>query len=317
MLKTGLLMTALAGLACGTQGTRTTSEANADTGAAGALVAPSKPEPANTAAPAIAQPTARPEASAGASPVVPAAVMETPSAGGYGGAEESEQPQPTTFLARADGEPGAGGSGHVVKSAAGSAGLGGDQATAGGADSTTADNGGLGGLSGHAGQAVTVGGLGGFSAGAGGTTQTGPCDGMCAEDQICEDDTCVWCPAGQAPVDGTCVCPGETPSECGSRCVDLTSDSNNCGSCGAVCGSGEVCTDGQCEDADGCVGSLVLCGDECVHLATDRSNCGACWKRCIVNSRIVHKCDAGCCVQTEDDTGLCNEHEGVTYVWDD
>jgi hypothetical protein len=33
---------------------------------------------------------------------------------------------------------------------------------------------------------------------------------------------------------------------CGSSCVDLTSDPNNCGNCGKVCPSGDLCGDGAC-----------------------------------------------------------------------
>jgi hypothetical protein len=35
-------------------------------------------------------------------------------------------------------------------------------------------------------------------------------------------------------------------SECGGSCVDTTSDSNHCGTCGNVCGSGTRCRNGMC-----------------------------------------------------------------------
>ena len=43
------------------------------------------------------------------------------------------------------------------------------------------------------------------------------------------------------PVDGPCG-PGETL--CGTECVDLDSDVNNCGFCGNACAGGDVCSNG-------------------------------------------------------------------------
>ncbi|MGH7440222.1 MAG: hypothetical protein ACRENE_31405 [Polyangiaceae bacterium] len=43
----------------------------------------------------------------------------------------------------------------------------------------------------------------------------------------------------------TSSCPaGEVP--CGSGCVDVTHDPNNCGGCGLACGTGPTCQDGGC-----------------------------------------------------------------------
>jgi len=46
--------------------------------------------------------------------------------------------------------------------------------------------------------------------------------------------------------------------ECGGACVDLLSDSNNCGACGTSCGTGASCFDGQCQ-----------CGSTSVSFASD------------------------------------------------
>jgi Cys-rich repeat protein len=56
------------------------------------------------------------------------------------------------------------------------------------------------------------------------------------------------CPSGQVCADSICVdaggCTGGTL--CGSACVDLTSDSNNCGACGVVCSSTQRCAQSAC-----------------------------------------------------------------------
>jgi hypothetical protein len=51
------------------------------------------------------------------------------------------------------------------------------------------------------------------------------------------------CGNGQSIVGGSCAA-GYT--QCGAQCVKLDSDSDNCGSCGASCASGVLCTLGEC-----------------------------------------------------------------------
>jgi len=40
-----------------------------------------------------------------------------------------------------------------------------------------------------------------------------------------------------------------TQTLCGSDCVDITSDPNNCGGCGIACNTDETCSNGQCAGA--------------------------------------------------------------------
>ena len=104
---------------------------------------------------------------------------------------------------------------------------------------------------------------------------------------------------------------------CDYDCVDPITDTQNCGSCGLVCGEEEVCDMGICRAADKIpvdhkvatrisghgsdqtTGELltfetvgpescgedgqperIRCGDVCVNTLTDRSHCGGCFNAC-------------------------------------
>ena len=68
-----------------------------------------------------------------------------------------------------------------------------------------------------------------------------------------------------------------TQSNCNSKCVDLFTDRNNCGSCYNACDSDEVCLEGNC-----CKKNETLCGlrFRCIDLSKDDKNCGACGVGC-------------------------------------
>jgi hypothetical protein len=77
-------------------------------------------------------------------------------------------------------------------------------------------------------------------------------DGLCAVsttgDDSGADDAAAANDAGDASSLGdAAACTGAiTDTDCGGTCVDLTSDSNNCGACGIVCASGTTCTMDRC-----------------------------------------------------------------------
>jgi hypothetical protein len=87
--------------------------------------------------------------------------------------------------------------------------------------------------------------------------------------------------------------PGPTCTEplslCGDVCVDLASDPNNCGVCGNVCATGELCSAGTCTSV--CAAGLTQCGQSCVDLNTDILNCGSCGAACLAGQT----CVAGVC----------------------
>jgi hypothetical protein len=96
----------------------------------------------------------------------------------------------------------------------------------------------------------------------------GPPDGGLG---VCE------CAAGVALPDG-----GQSIILCNGVCADVTTDPNNCGGCGTVCPSAQVCapTDAGSGICQATCGTAVECSGSCVTLSTDPSNCGACGNVC-------------------------------------
>ncbi|KAF5788330.1 putative stigma-specific protein Stig1 [Helianthus annuus] len=68
---------------------------------------------------------------------------------------------------------------------------------------------------------------------------------------------------------------GVAPHCCKKKCVNVITDSLNCGSCGKKCKSGEACCKGRCVD-----------------VSTSRSNCGLCGMKCRYNE----SCCKGNCI---------------------
>jgi len=63
---------------------------------------------------------------------------------------------------------------------------------------------------------------------------------------------------------------------CGGICVDITSDSRNCGGCQTACGTGQACVASACT----CTGALTACGAACVDIQSDGQHCGGCGTVC-------------------------------------
>jgi endo-1,4-beta-D-glucanase Y len=93
---------------------------------------------------------------------------------------------------------------------------------------------------------------------------------------------------------GTATPPGGCGSgldSCGSQCVDLMSDSKNCGDCAHACSAGQQCSNGSC----GCVQPLVLCGTACIDVQSDPAHCGGCTRPACAAGQV---CSAGACGST-------------------
>jgi hypothetical protein len=110
------------------------------------------------------------------------------------------------------------------------------------------------------------------------------------------------CPGGASCQDMFCKCPDVftgkgyepgTPIYCDGSWSCLTSDSNNCGSCGNVCAEGQICTDGSCYDPCHNPDYPDYCSklQGCTNLNWDINNCGTCDKDCTLMGYTV----AGCC----------------------
>ena len=165
----------------------------------------------------------------------------------------------------------------------------------------------------------------------------GECGHACDVGQSCSRGLCS-CPAGEAVCNGRCTslntanncgacgnkCSGNSVCENGEcscpngwsycaaleKCVDLKTDTSNCGSCGATCdvpndGSAAICANGAC--ARRCVNdpptkycganSICCSGNGCTNTLTDANNCGGCGVVCPGDSAagLVGACDNGTC----------------------
>jgi hypothetical protein len=122
----------------------------------------------------------------------------------------------------------------------------------------------------------------------------------------------------------TCADAGLT--DCGV-CVDASSDGDNCGGCGIVCGPGSSCASGVClltappagvSLVDCAAQGLVDCGGSCANLSSDASNCGTCGNSCALGGYCqgglctglvcldgLTDCGAGYCVDLNSDPNFC------------
>jgi hypothetical protein len=125
---------------------------------------------------------------------------------------------------------------------------------------------------------------------------------------VCSNGFCgTSCPAG------TQACGSGSPQPC----IDVQSDSNNCGGCGMQCPAGRGCLNGQCAascglfasssgcgsspsadggiDCQGCTtpdgGPTTACNGSCVNLDSDDGNCGTCGNTCGTGQ----SCQSGAC----------------------
>lgn len=104
-----------------------------------------------------------------------------------------------------------------------------------------------------------------------------------------------------------CACVGSPPvpcTDCNGKCVDLQTDSRNCGTCGTACAAGSVCRDGKCGVS--CGTGLTQCSDRCVNTQVDPMNCGGCGTTCQANETCsMGMCTSVCPMGTQICSGGC------------
>ncbi len=88
--------------------------------------------------------------------------------------------------------------------------------------------------------------------------------------------------AGKHNLDGAAGWPGVSCDGglegCAGKCVDLTSNPNNCGACGTVCTAPTAtCLAGKCT---GCPAGQEMCAGTCLDTTSDPNNCGTCGTVC-------------------------------------
>jgi len=130
----------------------------------------------------------------------------------------------------------------------------------------------------------------------------GSCGNACTSGEACCEGSCITtqtdeancgrcgnaCGSGYSCVAGRCIMTAEPVNPiacrlgqtlCGTTCVNLDTDENNCGECGNVCRSGYSCSNGRCASL-ACGEGQTLCGTRCVNLEINEENCGECGNAC-------------------------------------
>ena len=147
----------------------------------------------------------------------------------------------------------------------------------------------------------------------------GACGYKCADHPVANAEA-TGCSAGvcQYKCTGNTKNVGENNTAASIRCVDTSTDVNNCGGKGKKCESGQVCVNSKCVQ-NSCIAPLVLCsttaGNQCVDInETDENNCGACGYKCAdhpVANAVSEKCIDGQCIY-ECKLGYANKGTGDT-----
>jgi len=169
----------------------------------------------------------------------------------------------------------------------------------------------------------------------------GNCGTHCGPQQTCSGGGCITCPGGGYPCNNTCcattqvcgtefitvgkfripkapACLGSCPTgttACNGKCVDTSSDTNNCGACNTLCNTsaGQICAAGQCVCPDGskqpsCEYIPYQYSPPFYQCATptNPNACGACGNTC----SSTQTCVGGTCVTCASGI-VCNQNGGI------
>ncbi len=135
------------------------------------------------------------------------------------------------------------------------------------------------------------------------------CGLPCAEAQVCLASAC----QSSNTCNGGPTC-GEALTCCPDGCIDMSSNSANCGGCDMPCPPNNSCAGGHCTAEATCGGGPVCHPDEtccediiCANLFADANNCGHCGTMCSATT----SCIDGACVPSE---GAFNPSVNPTYL---
>lgn len=144
------------------------------------------------------------------------------------------------------------------------------------------------------------------------------CFQTCQAGRFCLNGLCESAGCGSGPPGAACLAGNAVGACCGfigQQCVDLRTDSSNCGACGSRCSG--VCIGGVCQtggatcqrgdvgrycNPDAGTSSLCCAGAGCVDTQTNNANCGGCGNACGAGL----SCSSGRCVAAVCTPGLPN-----------
>jgi hypothetical protein len=96
-------------------------------------------------------------------------------------------------------------------------------------------------------------------------------------------------------------------TQCGTECVDLKTDHDNCGSCDHSCGANAECKAGACkiDPVDPCEG---------INFMTDRKNCGGCGRVCALDCVRGRCCEACHCSDGFTSSSVCQVSAACEHI---
>jgi endo-1,4-beta-D-glucanase Y len=116
-------------------------------------------------------------------------------------------------------------------------------------------------------------------------------------------------PGSGGTTGNSCTAPQKS---CSQGCTNVQTDTQNCGTCGTTCKSGQTCQSGTCT----CGTGLLNCGGSCV--SSSNANCGACGTTCTSTQVCSNNacsssgcatgqtaCSGGTCANLQTDNGNC------------
>jgi hypothetical protein len=128
------------------------------------------------------------------------------------------------------------------------------------------------------------------------SSNCGYCGSACQAGLSCIGAQCVATSCTSAIVNQPCLRgDGGEGGCCGTACLEMADDPNNCGGCGVKCAAVEVCELGYCViaqcspahqgapcevDGGGFLDLGSCCGVSCANLGSDPNNCGLCGNSC-------------------------------------